>query len=96
MDEILHHLGALNYCNSWDFRDLRWCKISSINSIEGSTAGKGGHESHLLLPNTALSLSLYIYEYRHACLCNPIYPIFNSHKLPKDLNPQPQTLNSKP
>ena len=20
MDEILHHLGALNYCNSWDFR----------------------------------------------------------------------------
>ena len=33
MDEILHHLGALNYCNSWDFRDLRWCKISSINSM---------------------------------------------------------------
>ena len=32
MDEILHHLGALNYCNSQDFRDLRWCKISSINS----------------------------------------------------------------
>ena len=32
MDEILHHLGALNYCNSWDFRDLGWCKISSINS----------------------------------------------------------------
>ena len=32
MDEILHHLGALNYCNSWGFRDLRWCKISSINS----------------------------------------------------------------
>ena len=22
MDEILHHLGALNYCNSWEFRDL--------------------------------------------------------------------------
>ena len=21
MDEILHHLGALNYCNSQDFRD---------------------------------------------------------------------------
>ena len=32
MDEILHHLGALNYCNSSDFRDLRWCKTSSINS----------------------------------------------------------------
>ena len=32
MDEILHHLGALNYCNSYDFRDSRWCKISSINS----------------------------------------------------------------
>ena len=29
MDEILH-LGALKYCNS-----LRWCKISSINSIRG-------------------------------------------------------------
>ena len=33
MDEILHHIGALNYCNFEDFRDLRWCKISSINSI---------------------------------------------------------------
>ena len=33
MDAILHHLGALKYCNSSDFRDLRWCKISSINSI---------------------------------------------------------------
>ena len=33
MDKILHHLGALRYCNSWDFGDLRWCKISSINSI---------------------------------------------------------------
>ena len=33
MDEILHQLGALNYCNSEDFRDLRWCKISSINSL---------------------------------------------------------------
>ena len=32
MDEILHHLRALNYCSSWGFRDLRWCKISSINS----------------------------------------------------------------
>ena len=32
MDESLHHLGALNYCNSQDFRDLRWCKIFSINS----------------------------------------------------------------
>ena len=31
MDEILHHLGALNYCNSQDFRGLRWCKISSNN-----------------------------------------------------------------
>ena len=30
MDEFLHHLGALNYCSSWDFRDLRWCRISSI------------------------------------------------------------------
>ena len=34
MDEILSHLGALNYCNSYDFRDLRWCKISFINSTD--------------------------------------------------------------
>ena len=33
MDEILHRLGALNYCNSTDFRDFRWCKISSINNM---------------------------------------------------------------
>ena len=33
MDEILHHLGALNYCNSQDFMDVMWCKISSINSM---------------------------------------------------------------
>ena len=33
MDEILHHLGALKYGNSQDFRDLRWCKIPSINSM---------------------------------------------------------------
>ena len=33
MDEIWHHLGALNYCNSSDSRDLRWCKISSINGV---------------------------------------------------------------
>ena len=24
MEEILHHLGALNYCNSGDFRNLTW------------------------------------------------------------------------
>ena len=29
MDEILHHLGALNYCNTLDSRNLRWCKVSS-------------------------------------------------------------------
>ena len=29
MDQILHHLGA---CNFQHFKDLRWCKISSINS----------------------------------------------------------------
>ena len=34
MKEILHHLGALNYSHSEDFRDLKYCKISSINSIE--------------------------------------------------------------
>ena len=38
MDEILHHLGPLNYCNSLDCRDLRWCKISSINSSKGNSS----------------------------------------------------------
>ena len=33
MDEILHHLGALNYCKSWDFRNFRWCKVFSINTM---------------------------------------------------------------
>ena len=33
MDEILHDKGALAYSNSDDFRDLSWCKISSINRI---------------------------------------------------------------
>ena len=33
MDEILHDPGSLNYYNCLDFRDLRWCKISSINSM---------------------------------------------------------------
>ena len=37
MDEILHHLGALNYCSSLDFRDLRWRKISCINSSAKSS-----------------------------------------------------------
>ena len=30
MHEIVHHLGALDHCNSSGFRDVRWCKISSI------------------------------------------------------------------
>ena len=34
MEEVLHHLEPLNYGNSLDFRDLRWCKISSLNNIE--------------------------------------------------------------
>ena len=29
----MHHVEPLNYCNSQDFGDLRWCRISSINSI---------------------------------------------------------------
>ena len=36
MDEILHRLGALNYCNSSDFTDSRWCKIISINGMSPS------------------------------------------------------------
>ena len=34
MEEILHHSEPLNYCNSQDSRDLRWCRISSINSMD--------------------------------------------------------------
>ena len=33
IDEILHHLGTLNYCNSLDSRDWRWCKIPSISNM---------------------------------------------------------------
>ena len=39
MDDILHHLGALKYCNSEDFKHFRWCKISSINSMQGLFGG---------------------------------------------------------
>ena len=31
MEEILHHLGSLNTCNSYYCKDFKWCKISSIN-----------------------------------------------------------------
>ena len=37
MDEILHHLKALNYCSSLDIRGVRWCKISSISTIKRDT-----------------------------------------------------------
>ena len=30
---------ALNLCNSLDFLDLRWCKISSINNMSGKYSG---------------------------------------------------------
>ena len=46
MEEILHHLGALNYSNSWDFRHLRWCKISSINRIRSSLRKGNGFMNH--------------------------------------------------
>ena len=41
MEEILYHLEPLNYCNSQDFRDLRWCRISSINSMTIIIGGWG-------------------------------------------------------
>ena len=44
MDEILHHLGAPNYCNSQDFRDSRWCKISSMNSMTQAEISSEGDE----------------------------------------------------
>ena len=33
MEEILHHLGCINPCKSWDKLPINWCRISSINSI---------------------------------------------------------------
>ena len=38
LDEILHPLGAVSYCNSWYFGGL--CKISSINSSSLSGVGE--------------------------------------------------------
>ena len=32
MEEILHHLGCIKPCKSWDIYHINWCKISSINS----------------------------------------------------------------
>ena len=33
MEEILHHLGCIKPCKSWDKLLINWCRISSINSI---------------------------------------------------------------
>ena len=33
MDEILHHLGCTKPCKQWDKLPIKWCIISSINSI---------------------------------------------------------------
>ena len=32
MEEILHHLGCIKSCKSWDKLHINWCRISSINS----------------------------------------------------------------
>ena len=36
MEEILHHLGCITPCKSWDKLSTSWCRISSINSITSS------------------------------------------------------------
>ena len=33
MEEILHHLGCIKPCKSWDKLLINWCRISSINSM---------------------------------------------------------------
>ena len=33
MEEILHHLGCTKRCKQWDKLSIKWCRISSINSI---------------------------------------------------------------
>ena len=33
MEEILHHLGCIKPCKSWDKLYINWCRISSINSM---------------------------------------------------------------
>ena len=33
MEEILHHLGCIKPCKSWDKLHINWCRISSINSM---------------------------------------------------------------
>ena len=32
MEEIVHHLGCIKPCKSWDKLPINWCRISSINS----------------------------------------------------------------
>ena len=44
MDEIRHYVGVLKHRNSQDFRDLRWCKIPSINRMGFSNWGGVGTE----------------------------------------------------
>ena len=33
LEEILHHLGCVKPCKSWDMLFINWCRISSINSV---------------------------------------------------------------
>ena len=33
MEEILHHLGGIKPCKSWDKLFIHWSRISSINSM---------------------------------------------------------------
>ena len=38
MEEILHQLGCVKPCKQWDKLLINWCRISSINSMNGSTS----------------------------------------------------------
>ena len=75
MDEILHHLGARDFCNSLDFRDLRWCKISSIysisyslNSFEGGYTGESELEEHRTDAQSACRLMVSCIAHRMGLL----------------------------
>ena len=43
MEEILHHLGCIKPCKKWDNLPIKWCRISSINSITIITSLSQNH-----------------------------------------------------
>ena len=39
IEEILHHLGPLNHCNSLEFREYKCCTNSPIKRVTAKTLG---------------------------------------------------------